>query len=362
MAKILLVEDDNNLREIYEARLQAEGYTVLSSHDGEEALVVAKNSFPDLIISDVMMPKISGFEMLDILRNTEGLQKVKVIMLTALGRSEDQAKANTLGADKYLVKSQVTLEDIVKAVKELIGEETSEDANINSVPTPGATSSSLKTDSPSQPTNPTQPESSLDSTQAASSLLSTEPQLTSAPSQDISFTGPSSSDQNQTSNDNLLDDAMDQISKDSDTNPASMTSNDLTTAPQAINTEDSNNNAVDLSGQVGEAQEEQAVEAKIENFIDQTNESGLSENNVAIEPENTTVAVDQLNSSEPTPVTINPIIPNPEMANDANTEEQPISPPPVVNIPPVQSFNPAQTQPPQEESTSESIDPGNITL
>ena len=70
MAKILLVEDDNNLREIYEARLQAEGYNIVSAHDGEEALVVAKAEKPDLIISDVMMPKISGFEMLDILRNT----------------------------------------------------------------------------------------------------------------------------------------------------------------------------------------------------------------------------------------------------------------------------------------------------
>ena len=94
MAKILLVEDDNNLREIYEARLQAEGYTIVSAKDGEEALVVAKAEKPDLVISDVMMPKISGFEMLDILRNTPGLKETKVIMLTALGQAEDQSSAN----------------------------------------------------------------------------------------------------------------------------------------------------------------------------------------------------------------------------------------------------------------------------
>ena len=93
MAKILLVEDDNNLREIYEARLQAEGYQIVSANDGEAALVVAKNEKPDLVISDVMMPKISGFEMLDILRNTEGLKDVKVIMLTALGQNDDQQRA-----------------------------------------------------------------------------------------------------------------------------------------------------------------------------------------------------------------------------------------------------------------------------
>ncbi|HVX24510.1 MAG TPA: response regulator [Candidatus Saccharimonadales bacterium] len=120
MAKVLLVEDDNNLREIYEARLQAEGYNTVTAQDGEEALVVAKNEHPDLVISDVMMPKISGFEMLDILRNTDGLQDVKVIMLTALGQSEDQQRAGKLGADRYLVKSQVTLEDIVKASHELL--------------------------------------------------------------------------------------------------------------------------------------------------------------------------------------------------------------------------------------------------
>lgn len=123
MAKLLLVEDDNNLREIYEARLQAEGYTIVSAKDGEEALVVAKAELPDLIISDVMMPKISGFEMLDILRNTEDLKNVKVIMLTALGQSDDQQRADRLGADRYLVKSQVTLEDIVKVAHELLGDQ-----------------------------------------------------------------------------------------------------------------------------------------------------------------------------------------------------------------------------------------------
>ena len=123
MAKVMLVEDDNNLREIYEARLQAEGYTIISAKDGEEALVLAKAEKPDLIISDIMMPKISGFEMLDILRNTEGLKEVKVIMLTALGQNDDQQRADRLGANRYLVKSQVTLEDIVKAAHQLLSDE-----------------------------------------------------------------------------------------------------------------------------------------------------------------------------------------------------------------------------------------------
>ncbi|MBP6962001.1 response regulator, partial [Candidatus Saccharibacteria bacterium] len=112
MAKILLVEDDNNLREIYEARLMAEGYDIVSARDGEEALSVAIKEKPDLVISDVMMPKISGFDMLDILRTTEETKNVKVIMMTALSQAEDKARAEKLGADRYLVKSQVTLEDV----------------------------------------------------------------------------------------------------------------------------------------------------------------------------------------------------------------------------------------------------------
>ena len=121
--KIMLVEDDTNLSEIYKARLEAEGFQVISAKDGEEALAIAVKEHPDLIISDVMMPKISGFDMLDILRGTEGVKNTKVIMMTALGQSEDKARAEKLGADRYLVKSQVTLEDVVKTVHDVLGGE-----------------------------------------------------------------------------------------------------------------------------------------------------------------------------------------------------------------------------------------------
>ncbi|MBA3758144.1 response regulator [Candidatus Saccharibacteria bacterium] len=124
MAKIMLVEDDNNLREIYEARLLAEGYEIVSAKDGEEALAMAVKEKPDLIISDVMMPKISGFDMLDILRSTPETKNTKVIMMTALSQAEDKNRADKLGADRYLVKSQVTLEDVAKVAHEVLtGEE-----------------------------------------------------------------------------------------------------------------------------------------------------------------------------------------------------------------------------------------------
>lgn len=120
MAKVMLVEDDNNLREIYEARLLAEGYEIISANDGEEALALAVREKPDLIISDVMMPKISGFDMLDILRGSPETKNTKVIMMTALSQIEDKDRADKLGADRYLVKSQVTLEDVVRVAREVL--------------------------------------------------------------------------------------------------------------------------------------------------------------------------------------------------------------------------------------------------
>jgi CheY-like chemotaxis protein len=122
MPKVMLVEDDNNLREIYDARLAAEGYEIVSAHDGEEALALAVKEKPDLIISDVMMPKISGFDMLDILRSTPETKNTKVIMMTALSQAEDRERADKLGADRYLIKSQVTLEDVIKVAHEVLND------------------------------------------------------------------------------------------------------------------------------------------------------------------------------------------------------------------------------------------------
>ncbi|MCA9309046.1 response regulator [Candidatus Saccharibacteria bacterium] len=122
MAKILLVEDDSNLREIYGARLEAEGYEILTANDGEEALAIAVKEKPNLIITDVMMPKISGFDMLDILRTTPETKDVKVIVMTALSQDDDRKRGTDLGVDQYIVKSQVTLDDVVTIVKEALGD------------------------------------------------------------------------------------------------------------------------------------------------------------------------------------------------------------------------------------------------
>lgn len=137
MTKVMIVEDDISLREIYSIRLTAEGYEVVSAGDGEEALSVAVRERPDLVVSDVMMPKISGFDMLDILRSTPETKDIKVIMMTALSSEDQRKRGEGLGADRYLVKSQVGIEDVINAVHEVLGDrqpqqtEPSAEATIN---------------------------------------------------------------------------------------------------------------------------------------------------------------------------------------------------------------------------------------
>ena len=102
MAKILLVEDDQSLREIYGIRLTAEGYEIVPAGDGEQALALAVKEKPDLIISDVMMPKIDGFEMIRRIRKTD--KQVPVLFLTARSAINDVVEGFEIGADDYLTK------------------------------------------------------------------------------------------------------------------------------------------------------------------------------------------------------------------------------------------------------------------
>ena len=135
MSKIMVVEDDASLLEIYSIRITAEGYEVVSAGDGEEALAVAVREKPDLILSDVMMPKISGFDMLDILRSTPETADIKVIMMTALSADDQRERGERLGANRYLVKSQVGIEDVVNAIHDVLGDK----PNASPAPAPAPT-------------------------------------------------------------------------------------------------------------------------------------------------------------------------------------------------------------------------------
>jgi DNA-binding response OmpR family regulator len=119
--RILFVEDDDALAGVYLVRLQAEGFDVKRVANGEDALASATSYKPDLILLDVMMPKVSGFDVLDILRNTPETANVKIIVLTALSQENDKKRAEELGADEYLVKSQVVITDVISRIKKHLG-------------------------------------------------------------------------------------------------------------------------------------------------------------------------------------------------------------------------------------------------
>ncbi len=119
--KILLVEDDEALAGVYKSRLEIEGFDTFWVGNGEDALAEATRYKPDLVLLDAMMPKISGFDVLDILRNTPETANIHVIMLTALSQPKDKERAQTLGVDDYLVKSQVVIGDVIERVRHHLG-------------------------------------------------------------------------------------------------------------------------------------------------------------------------------------------------------------------------------------------------
>lgn len=115
--KILIVEDDEFLRSLTAKRLEKEGYNLAIAVDGEEAVVVAQNENPNLILLDLLLPKINGFEALEKIRSIDSLKSVPVVVFSNLGQKEDIEKAQGLGANDFLIKANFTLDDVVNKVK-----------------------------------------------------------------------------------------------------------------------------------------------------------------------------------------------------------------------------------------------------
>src|SRR5664279_2940450 len=123
MAKILLVEDDTILVEMYQAKFELEGHEVSVATNGEECLNILKDFQPDLILLDILMPKLNGFHVLKEIKKQPELRQIPVILLTNLGQAEvdmNQDLAKALGVNDYLIKSHHTPDEVVtKAVKVL---------------------------------------------------------------------------------------------------------------------------------------------------------------------------------------------------------------------------------------------------
>lgn len=114
---ILVVEDETFLVKIYSVKLKKEGYDVDIATDGEQAVSKAAELKPDLILLDLILPKLNGFEALEQIRKHPELKKTPVIVLSNLGQEEDIKRAESLGADDYLVKANFSIQDVVQKIK-----------------------------------------------------------------------------------------------------------------------------------------------------------------------------------------------------------------------------------------------------
>ena len=118
--KIMIIEDDRFLSSLMRARLEKEGLTVIQAFDGEEAIKMLKEEAPDLIVLDLIMPKVTGFEVLAQVALIPGLEKVPVVILSNLAQDSDIEKARQLGAREYFVKVKVSIDDLIGKIKSLM--------------------------------------------------------------------------------------------------------------------------------------------------------------------------------------------------------------------------------------------------
>lgn len=118
--KILIVEDDTFLAGIYANKFEKEGFEVALATDGELALKTAKKQHPDLILLDILLPKLDGFEVLEKLKTDSELKATPVVLLTNLGQKEDVDKGLKLGAADYLIKAHFMPAETVEKVKRVL--------------------------------------------------------------------------------------------------------------------------------------------------------------------------------------------------------------------------------------------------
>lgn len=129
---VLLADDDLTLREMYSERLKSAGFTVEAAKDGEEALAKAKDLHPNIILLDIMMPKMNGLDVLKQLKAADDTKSIPVIVLTALIQDRDKMESITSGADDYIVKSETMPGDVIEKVKAVLEKKTgSEETTVN---------------------------------------------------------------------------------------------------------------------------------------------------------------------------------------------------------------------------------------
>ena len=115
----MIIEDDKFLSSLIKARLEKEGFTIIQAFDGEEATTLLRQERPDLIVMDLVMPKVNGFEVLQSISISPQLEGVPVVILSNLAQDSDIQKAKELGAKEYFVKVKISIDDLLQKVKDL---------------------------------------------------------------------------------------------------------------------------------------------------------------------------------------------------------------------------------------------------
>lgn len=120
MPKIMIVDDDPAIRDMYSATLSSQGYKVVVAENGEIALSKINGEKPDLMLLDIMMPSIHGLHILDIIKATPEASDIKIVMLSALSDDETKNQAKKYGADDYIVKSQSSMAEVLKRIDKVL--------------------------------------------------------------------------------------------------------------------------------------------------------------------------------------------------------------------------------------------------
>jgi len=118
--KILIIEDDEILSKVIAEELKDANFEVVQAFDGQSGLDMARSIKPDLVLLDIMMPKMNGFEVLEEIKNDIGIRSIPIIMLTVLGSDDDIKKGLQLGAKDYIVKSQHAVAEIIDKIKQFL--------------------------------------------------------------------------------------------------------------------------------------------------------------------------------------------------------------------------------------------------
>ena len=119
-ASVLIIEDDSYISDMYRIKLESEDFEVIITGDGMAGIKVLEKRRPDIVLLDVVMPKIDGFNVLKIIKKNPELKEIPIVLLTNLSQKENVEKGFELGADSYIIKAHFTPSEVIEKIKDIL--------------------------------------------------------------------------------------------------------------------------------------------------------------------------------------------------------------------------------------------------